>query len=315
MKRMENEMSMQETEQKKYRIVSDGDCDLPVEMVKELGIDVVPFYVSFDDTNYYRENIDIGIREFYDRMVNEPTVFPKSSMPSIQDYMDVFEPIVERGEAVICICITMKFSGSFQSATQAKQMILEEHPDAEITIIDSTLDTVCQGIYVLEAVKMWEKGISYEECVKRLYAMRGSGRIFFTVGNIEYLKHGGRIGKLSGLAGTVLGIKPLITLKEGEIFPSGITRSRTKSMQKVIDMLLEYLHGECQNEWEKYSLCIGYGYDIEESKTFRDMALERLHKEGILVENIKTFQIGATIGVHTGPYPLGFGIVKKWEYA
>ena len=151
---------MQETEQKKYRIVSDGDCDLPVEMVKELGIDVVPFYVSFDDTNYYRENIDIGIREFYDRMVNEPTVFPKSSMPSIQDYMDVFEPIVERGEAVICICITMKFSGSFQSATQAKQMILEEHPDAEITIIDSTLDTVCQGIYVLEAVKMWEKGIS-----------------------------------------------------------------------------------------------------------------------------------------------------------
>ena len=78
-------------------------------------------------------------------------------MPSIQDYMDVFEPIVERGEAVICICITMKFSGSFQSATQAKQMILEEHPDAEITIIDSTLDTVCQGIYVLEAVKMCTK--------------------------------------------------------------------------------------------------------------------------------------------------------------
>lgn len=307
-------MSEQQTEQMKYRIVSDGSCDLPVELVKELGIDVVPFYVSFDETNYYRENIDIGIRDFYERMVHEPTVFPKSSLPSIQDYIDVFEPIVERGEAVICICITVKFSGSFQAATQAKQMILEEHPDAEITIIDSTINTVCQGIYVLEAIKMWKEDLPYNECVERLLNMRESGRIFFTIGNIDYLKHGGRIGKLSGLAGSILGIKPLITLKEGEIFPSGIARSRAKSLQKVIEMLLEYLHSECDDAWEKYSLCIGYGYDMDEAETFRQMTLEKLHQEGIMVEDIKTYQIGATIGVHTGPYPIGVGIVKKWEY-
>lgn len=301
-------------EEMKYRIVSDGDCDLPIELTKELGVDVVPFYVSFDETNYYKEQVEMGIRDFYERMVKEPTVFPKSSMPSVQDYMDVFEPIVERGEAVICICITVKFSGSYNSANQAKEIILEDYPDAEITIIDSTLDTVCQGIYVIEAAKMWKQGVSYKECVDKLMAMRDSGRIFFTVGNIDYLKHGGRIGKLSGLAGSVLGIKPLITLKEGEIFPSGITRSRAKSMTKVIDMLLEYLHTECNDEWEKYVLCIGYGYDIEESEKFRTLALETLHKEGIMVEDIKTYQIGATISVHTGPYPLGFGVLRKWEY-
>ena len=307
-------MSEQQTEQKKYRIVSDGSCDLPPELAKELGVDVVPFYVSFDDTNYYRENIDIEIRDFYERMVHEPIVFPKSSMPSIQDYIDVFEPIVEREEAVVCICISTKFSGSFQSAMQAREMILEDHSEAEITIIDSAINTVCQGIYVLEAVKMWKENLPYKECVERLLKMRESGRIFFTIGNIDYLKHGGRIGKLSGLAGSVLGIKPLITLKEGEIFPSGVARSRVKSMQKVIDMLLEHFHNECNDAWEKYSMCIGYGYDMEEAETFRQMALEKLHQEGIMLEDIKTYQIGATIGVHTGPYPIGVGIVKKWEF-
>lgn len=299
----------------KYRIVSDGDCDLPVELAKEQGVELVPFYVSFDDTNYYKENVEMDIREFYNRMVDEPGVYPKSSMPSIQDYIDVFEPIVNQGEAVICICITTKFSGSYQSAMQAKDIILETNPDAEITVIDSTINTVLQGIYVLEAAKMWKQGVPYQECIDTLLKIRESGRIFFTVGNIEYLKHGGRIGKLSGLAGSVLGIKPLIVLKEGEIFPAGITRSRGKSMTKVIDLLIEYIQNECNNEWEKYELCIGFGYEKKEAEEFRELALKALHEKGYAYENIDIYQIGATISVHTGPYPLGFGIVKKHEFA
>ncbi len=257
----------------------------------------------------------IDIRDFYQQMVEKKGVYPKSSMPSVQDYADVFEPLAKDGIPIICICITTKFSGSMQSALTAKDMILESYPSAKITVIDSTINTVLQGIYVLEAAKLQEAGWDYEATVKRLEAIKSTGRIFFTVGNMEYLKHGGRIGKLTGLAGSILGIKPLITLKEGEIFPSGITRSRSKSMEKVIDLLLDYLK-ETGKDIHSYSLDIGFGYDRAEAEEFKALALSvinsRLKSSSPLTpQELPIYQIGATISVHTGPYPLGFGIVER----
>lgn len=298
-----------------YKIVTDGSCDLPPELCREKGVDVVPFYVSFDSENYMKEIVDMPIRKFYEQMVADPSTFPKSSMPSVQDYVDVFTPVVQEGKAVVCICITVKFSGSYQSAMNAKEMVLESYPDARITVMDSTIDTVLQGIFVLEAVKMHEAGVSYEKVVEELEAIKSSGRIFFTVGNIDYLKHGGRIGKLAGIAGSVLGIKPLITLKEGEIFPSGVSRSRKKSLEKVYELLWQYLQ-EVDAASGGYSICVGYGYDIDEAEEFRRGAVAYLNEKGYAITDaeLPKYQIGATISVHTGPYPLGFGIIRKNKY-
>lgn len=298
----------------RYQIITDGSCDLPVELVKEKNLIVVPFYVSFDKHNYKKEITEIGIRDFYEEMVSHPRVYPKSSMPSVQDYADVFEPLAKDGIPIICICITTKFSGSMQSALTAKGMVHENFPDAKITVIDATVNTVLQGLYVLEAVKMQEAGWEYDALVDRLETIKATGRIFFTVGDMEYLKHGGRIGKLTGLAGSILGIKPLITLKEGEIFPSGITRSRRKSMDKVIDLLLDYLK-ETGKDIHSYSLAIGFGYDIKEAEAFKRLALdtlnEKLNTSRLSEKDLPLYQIGATISVHTGPYPLGFGIIER----
>lgn len=298
-----------------YQIITDGSCDLPTELVNEKNLVVVPFYVSFDEQNYQKEIVDIGIREFYEEMIANPKVFPKSSMPSVQDYADVFEPLAQKDIPVICICITTKFSGSMQSALTAKDMILESFPHAKITVIDATVNTVLQGLYVLEAVRMQEAGWEYDDVVARLEAIKSTGRIFFTVGDMEYLKHGGRIGKLTGIAGSILGIKPLITLKEGEIFPSGITRSRKKSMDKVIDLLLDYLN-ETGKNIHSYSLAIGFGYDKKEAEEFKNLALDVINEKlkstsPLTKEQLPLYQIGATISVHTGPYPLGFGIIEK----
>ena len=84
-----------------YHIISDGSCDLPQELVKEKNITVVPFYVSFDDENYLKENVEIGIRDFYQQMVDRRGVYPKSSMPSTQDYVEVFLPYAKDGIPVI----------------------------------------------------------------------------------------------------------------------------------------------------------------------------------------------------------------------
>lgn len=295
-----------------FHIISDGSCDLPVQLTGEKGITVVPFYVSFDDTNYLRENVDIGIRDFYQQMVDRKGVYPKSSMPSTQDYVDVFRPFAKQGMPVICICITTKFSGSMQSALNAKELILEKYPQAQITVIDATINTVLQGQYVLEAADLRDHGVSYEDTIARLEAIKSTGRIFFTVGNMEYLKHGGRIGKVAALAGGALDIRPIITLKQGEIFPSGLDRGRKRTLKKVMSLLLEYLQ-DSPLGIECYSIAVGYGYDREEGIAFRDQALSILHEKGYAIEEIPIYQIGATIAVHTGPYPLGFGIIERGQ--
>ena len=257
--------------QKKVQIVSDGSLDLPQEITDAHDIDVVPFYVSFNGETYQKEIEEIGIREFYQEMVDHPDVFPKSSMPSVDDFYQTFVKSAKENIPVICICITTKFSGSLQSATVAKEMVKDEYPEARITVIDSTVNTVLQGLFVLEACRMRDMGLDYEEIIERILPIRETGRIFFTIGSIDYLRHGGRIGKLAGIAAGALGIKP----------------------------------GE-------YSFCIGYGYDYEEAVKFREM-LKDLVKERLGIEEIEIRQIGATIGVHTGPYPIGVGIIKKAE--
>ena len=293
-----------------YQIISDGSCDLTPEWAKEHQVTVVPFYVSFDSEKYLKENVELGIRDFYQQMVDNPKVYPKSSMPSVQDYADVFEPYAKAGTPVICICITTKFSGSMQSAINAREMILEDYPEAEITIIDSTINTVLQGLYVMEAVRLRDAGVGYQESVKRLEEIKSTGRIFFTVGDIEHLKHGGRIGKVAGVAGSLLGIRPVITLKQGEIFPSGIGRSRKSTTSKCIDLLINYIK-ENGGDIKRFSLDIGFGYDREEAVSFKEQAMKALAEAGFEVDDIPLLQIGATISVHTGPYPLGFGIIEK----
>ncbi len=294
---------------KLFHIITDGSCDLPSEWAEQKGYSVVPFYVSFDDTHYFKEIEEMGIRDFYQQMVDRKGVYPKSSMPSTQDYVDAFMPWVDQNIPVICICIPTKFSGSMQSAINAMQMIREERPDAKIEVIDSTVDTVLQGILVLEVVKCQESGMTYEETIRKIEEIKGTGRIFFTVGDMEYLAHGGRIGKVSSVAGSLLGIKPVITLKQGEIFPSGIGRSRRKNLDKTISLLLEYLK-ESGGDVSRYSIAVGYGYDYEEAVEYRRQVAEAL--EGRLKEeDILILQIGATISVHTGPYPLGLGIIRK----
>ena len=89
-----------------FHIISDGSCDLPMELTKEKDITVVPFYVSFEEGKYQKEMIEIGVREFYQEMVDHPDVYPKSSMPSVQDYVDAFLPFVKAGIPIICICIS-----------------------------------------------------------------------------------------------------------------------------------------------------------------------------------------------------------------
>ncbi len=271
----------------------------------------MPFYVTFDGKTYRKEIEEIGVREFYQEMVEHPDKFPMSSLPSVQDYVEAFRPFAEKGKDIICLCITTKFSGSYNSAKTAAELLQEECPGVRVQVVDTAVNTVLQGLLVQETVRMQQAGLSFEEAVQEIERIKSTGRIIFTVGNYEYLIHGGRIGKVMGTAASTLGIKPLIMLKEGEIFPTGVTRNRKKGLKRLIEQAKIHFEkiGESPND---YRIVVGYGYDYEEAVEFRDQLLASLQTYSDC-EAVDIYQIGATIGVHTGPYPLGLGLLRRYD--
>ena len=294
-----------------FQVISDGSCDLGAKLANALSVRVVPFSVTFDGETYQKEIEELEVRAFYQQMVDHPDQFPKTSLPSVQEFADVFAEYAKAGTDVLCLCITTKFSGSFNSARNAAELVRESYPDVRIEVLDTRVNTVLQGVVAMEAARMRDAGLSLDQTLARLEQMIPSGRIFFTVGNYEYLVHGGRIGKLLGTMVGGLGIRPIIVLKEGEIFPAGISRGWKKSVEKVPGVMQNHFRKTGENP-DDYQIVIGYGYDREEAEAFRTALLAVL--QGMShIEDVGIYQIGATIGAHTGPYPLGLGILRRYE--
>lgn len=289
-----------------FKIISDGACDLLPEYTKEHDVDVVPFYVTFDGENYTKEGEGIDHETFYLKMINEHAV-PKSSLPSVQDYLDKFQPYIDKGIPIVCITITTKFSGSYNSACTARDIIIENNPNAKIAVIDSTLNTACEALFVNEAVKLRDKGIEFEAAVEELEKIKSTGRIYFTVGSLEYLIKNGRIGKLAVLAGDKLGIRPTIIMKDGDISLGGITRSRKKSLASVVSAIESFLKESGINK-DDYNFLVAYGYGKDEAVEFQRTLNEKL---GIKCDDSIKCIVGTAIGCHTGPYALGCALIKK----
>lgn len=295
-----------------FGIVSDSSCDLPESYVQTEQVEIVSFYLSFDGEEYYREGKEISIPEFYQRMAENPDCFPKTSMPSIQDYVDAFLSFVKKGLPVLCICLSRKLSGSLQAAVNAKQVVEEQFQGARIEVVDSCLATALQGMLVKNAVEMRNAGKTLDEAAEALRSLRQSGHIFFTTDDLKYLEHGGRIGKVASVAGSVLKIKPLIQFYDGELGSAELCRGRKKSLQKIIDKMESYIQ-DLKIEPEDYFLVTGVGLWVPEYDEFKMRLRERLGTSGFRVRDWEDIQIGATIGVHTGPYPLGAGLLRQWK--
>ena len=288
-----------------YVIVSDGSCDLTQEDAKKLNVEIVPFYVVFENEQYLKEGVDVSAADFYQKMIDNPNIFPKSSLPSVEDYVSCFEKHLRDGKDIICLCITTKFSGSYNSASSAKQLLEEEYPERKITIIDTMVNTVLQGLVVREATRLRDLGYEYDKLVDIINEKKTTGRIFFTVKELTYLQHGGRIGKVASIVGDLMKISPIIVLKDGEIHQGGIALSRKRALLKVKELAKSYVDS---NKGKKFVLCVGYGYDKEEGTNFVETLSKVFPDQDIILNHI-----GATIGVHTGPYPIGIGILEKFD--
>ena len=294
----------------KFQIVSDSSCDMPPELMKQWGIEIVSYYVSFDEKTYYREGKDITAEEFYRTMVERPGCFPKTSMPTLYDYGAAFSGFIKQGLPVLCLCLNSAFSGSYQTAVNAGEMMQEEFPGAQIHVMDTRLVTVLQGLFVREAVALRDQDLTLQEAVERLAAIQDSGRIFFTTNDLSYLSHGGRIGKAAAATGTVLQLKPMIEYYGCELHSAGVVRGRKKSLQRCLELFEDYVNEEKLN-LNEYQIATGYGYDKAEYDAFNLQVSQTLERMGIQWERPGEVHISVTIGVHTGPSPIGLGLLKR----
>lgn len=295
----------------KFQIISDSSLDLPEETVQKMGIEVVPFYVSFDGSQYFREGKDIKIQEFYRHMVEHPDIFPKTSMPSYNDYRDVMEKYAAAGQPVLCICLNAIFSGSYQTAYSVREELLERYPDTRIEVMDSQLATVLQGLLVEEAVKMRDLDYDLDKTISLLEPLRATGQIFFTTNDLAYLRHGGRIGHAASSIGTVLKIKPLIRYKERDLYSAGLCRGRKHSLEQVLERMVNYVK-EKHLDMSRYHMGIAYGWDEQEFDPFKEKAFSMMEALGYPRSAWEVSRVGVTIGVHTGPSPIGVGWLKRY---
>ncbi|MBQ7757524.1 DegV family protein [Anaerotignum sp.] len=291
-----------------YQIFSDGACDIGFEKAEELGIQLIPFYVSIDHENYYKEILEISLDDYFRYMTQEKG-YPKTSLPSIQDYIDAFTPALEAGKDILCITMTRSLTASLESAMTAKSMLEEDFPRAKIHVINSWLATGAQSLLLMEMARMQKNGKSLEDVVAYVEKAKADGRIHFMVGDLSYLEIGGRIGKVATVSGGLLKIKPIIILKGGEIGVGGVCRARKKGLSQIVDVTVKHFRETGENP-AHYIATPGTNTIWDDMEGFYAKIQEALPG----MEFLPPFQIGATISAHTGPGTTGFCFVKKYEH-
>jgi DegV family protein with EDD domain len=275
------------------RIVTDSTADLPQAFAEELGITVVPLYVQFGQ-NTYRDRIDISEEEFYQRLLNDP-VHPSTSQPSPQDFADVYNKLSKQADGIVSIHISNKLSGTYNSALQGKELAATACP---IEVIDSEMVSMGLGLLAAEAANVASSGKGLQELVEEVKRLIPSTHVWALFDTLKYLAMGGRIGKAKEMMGSVLNIKPILVVKDGEMAPATQARSRSKG----IDLLYDF----ASNFEDIQDLAVMYTTTPDEAKALASHLSAIFNRE-----QIKIARLGPALGVHAGPGALAIALRGK----
>jgi len=267
----------------KVKVVTDSTADLPSQLAKELGITIVPVYLRFGD-KIYRDRVDISEDEFYQRLLHDP-IHPSTTQPSPQDFADVYNNLAQGADGIISIHVSSKLSGTYNSTLRGKEVVEKECP---IEVIDSQAVTMGLGQLAIVANTIAESGKSLQQVVEEVKQMIPSIHLLGLLDTLKYLALGGRIDKVQGLLGSVLSVKPMLTIKNGELVPAGRVRSRAKG----IDMLFDFV----ENAVDIQDLAVVYNTALDEAKALIERIGFTFPKERIMLA-----RLGPALGVHTGP--------------
>lgn len=261
-------------------IVTDSSADIAPETIKELGIVVVPLYVRFGD-EVLRIGVDIDHDTYYKRLLHDPA-HPTTIQPSPEDFARAYQEIT-RSEGIISIHISSKLSGTYNAAVQAK-----EKASCPIEVVDSLTTTVTLGLVVTAAAKIARSGGTMERVQAEVKMAMAETNMLGLLDTLKYLYLGGRIGKAKALLGSVLNVKPILTIRDGEVVPAGQVRTRSKGVEKLVEFV--------RNSSDIQDISIGYNTTPDEAKELAERISTFFDKE-----KVQIVPIGPVLGVHAGP--------------
>ena len=276
------------------KIVTDSTSDLDKDTAKNLSVEIVPLNVHFGD-EVYKDGIEINSDDFFDKLING-TVFPKTSQPSVGEFIDVYEKLGNDGSDIISIHISDQLSGTINSARQAAKHL---EGKIKVHIIDSKQISISLGLITISAAKAVKEGKTLNEVLDLIESLIARSHVFTALDTLEYLEKGGRIGKAKSLVGKILNFKPIIGSADGIIDAFGRGRSNTACMIKLEELV--------KSTGEIESIGIVYSTD----KSLADKFSEQITQNLKLEKPPKSYQIGPVIGVYGGPNVIGVGIISK----
>ena len=275
------------------RILTDSTADIPPALADSLGITVVPLTVFFGEEAYL-DKIDMDTPTFF-RRLQTSKVLPKTSQPPPGKFQEAFISLIKEGaDGIVAILLSSKLSGTYQSASTARDSMPEEYKQVPIEIIDSETVSVGIAYTVMQAEEEAKQGASLEMIKAHAIDRIARTHILFALDTLEYLSKGGRIGGAAALVGNILSIKPILSFKEGLIVPIERPRTRTKAFARIAQLVTEA--GPLEHAMLVES-------DQEVGQQLAD-ALKSVYKD-----ELSRYNFGAVIGTYSGPHVAGVAYV------
>lgn len=282
--------------------IVDSSGSLPLDLIKQYNISEVPFYFKFKDTNYYRENVDYKIAEFYKYMEEHPDDVPKTSSPNIYDWLTIFdEQYVKGARKYIVTTISSKLSSSYQTAISAKKIFKERYSDVNIEVICSNTCACGQAALEICIAKMIDSNREFEDILKKIHDIVKNTSSLFVVNSLTYMKAGGRIGGATAFLGKLINIKPLCEFIDGEVHPIKAIIGRKKSLKTMIDVAISRIV-----DISKIIIIVQNAECKEDAEYICDYLREKTNESS----QIYNSSLGITVGAHSGPGAIGIGFVE-----
>ncbi len=280
-------------------VVTDSTADLASEMAAAAGIRVVPLYVQFGSEEF-QAGVDLTTEQFWTRLLAPGAPFPKTAAPSPGTFRATFEACFADGaEAIVCPVIGTKLSGTFSSATLAAQAL----PDREIHVIDTGSTSMSTGIPALMAAEMAAAGASGADIAAYVESRLSDIDLFVAVDTLDYLRKGGRLSATQAVIGSMLSVKPIITVVDGLVVNAERQRTRAKARALVIERI-------AAKPVERLAILHTPTSTPEEVAAFRDQLIAAI-PGGVAPERITTGLIGASTGPHLGPDLMGAAFLRR----
>ncbi|WP_031514800.1 DegV family protein [Desulfofalx alkaliphila] len=273
------------------KVVTDSTSYIPVKLREQFDISMVSLSVHFENESFLEDQIDNEV--FYKKMAASANI-PTSSQPSPQDLYDTFEKHILQKNAVVGVFLSSDMSGTYSTAQMAKKQLLEKYPEAEIELVDSRSNSMQLGFAALAAAKAAKKGLPMGQVLNSAKKVIENSRFLFVPETLTYLKKGGRIGGAAALLGSILQIRPILTVTDGKTALVDKVRTQSRAIQNILNIFYQDVKQKGLGEVVVHHI----NNEAEGNRIAREI-------EQHLGISVDVFSIGPVIGLHVGPGTVG----------